>query len=144
MKQSLGSINSLVEQEIESGVAMERIVIGGFSQGAALCTLEAVTGSMRIAGVVSLSGYLPAKALEVIECNPPCHWRSTLIHVVMSQMRNERANELPLFIAHGQNDSVIKLEVGKRGADRLRAMGMKKIEWHEYPSAFHTLFPRSY
>jgi alpha-beta hydrolase superfamily lysophospholipase len=102
----------------------------GFSQGAALCTLEAVTGSMKIAGVIALSGYLPSLALSVGSSFAPAIAQADL--GMPRQRKNKRAEEIPLFIAHGQDDAVIKLSLAKLGAEKLKAAGMKGINWNEY------------
>lgn len=59
MEESLAEIERLVHAEVESGIKSERVVVGGFSQGAALALLEGVAGKAEIGGVVVLSGYLP-------------------------------------------------------------------------------------
>lgn len=59
MEESLSEIERLVKAEVDSGIRSERVVVGGFSQGAALALLEGVAGKAEIGGVIVLSGYLP-------------------------------------------------------------------------------------
>lgn len=73
---SVKSIQSLVEEEVKAGIKEERIVVGGFSQGAAISLLTGLTSernvgpelseccrdadnAAQLAGVVCLSGWLP-------------------------------------------------------------------------------------
>ncbi len=52
-------IHSLIEREINNGIPPHRIIIGGFSQGGALAIHAGLTYNKKLAGVVSLSGWLP-------------------------------------------------------------------------------------
>lgn len=51
-------MNRLVGQEVNNGIRSDRIVIGGFSQGAAISLLTGLRSEHRLAGVVSYSGFL--------------------------------------------------------------------------------------
>lgn len=61
MMKSVEYICGLIDKEVEAGVPVERLVVGGFSQG---CAISLLVGLMsrykaRLGGVVGLSGYLP-------------------------------------------------------------------------------------
>lgn len=58
MLRTLSSVNQLISAEIESGINPGRIVIGGFSQGAAISVLTAITNERRLAGAACLSGWV--------------------------------------------------------------------------------------
>lgn len=52
--------NGLIANEVKNGIATNRIVVAGFSQGAGLAILESAIGHVDdLAGIVLLSGYLP-------------------------------------------------------------------------------------
>lgn len=75
MAESLADLSALIRAEREAGILSERIVLGGFSQGAALAVLGSLTGEDRVGGVASLSGYLPLqwkvlKVSSVIQSTP--------------------------------------------------------------------------
>lgn len=58
--QSVAAVESLIEKEVkERGIKEDRIVIGGFSQGCVISILTALRTQRNVAGVVSLSGWLP-------------------------------------------------------------------------------------
>lgn len=61
MRQSAGMINELIKYEISNGTDPSRIVLGGFSQGATMSLLTGLTGELKLAGLVVLSGWLPLK-----------------------------------------------------------------------------------
>ncbi len=58
MLRTLSSVNQLISAEVDSGIDPGRIVIGGFSQGAAISLLTGLTSERKLAGVVSLSGWV--------------------------------------------------------------------------------------
>jgi predicted esterase len=58
MLRTVSSVNQLISAEIDSGIDPGRIVIGGFSQGAAISVLTGLTSERKLAGVVSLSGWV--------------------------------------------------------------------------------------
>lgn len=58
MLRTVSSVNQLVSAEVDSGIDAGRIVIGGFSQGAAMSLLTGLTTERKLAGVVSLSGWV--------------------------------------------------------------------------------------
>lgn len=72
MAESLADLSALIRAEREAGIPSERIVLGGFSQGAALAVLAGLTGKDEVGGVASLSGYLPLqwKVLGVSSATP--------------------------------------------------------------------------
>jgi predicted esterase len=58
MLRTLSSVDQLISAEIESGINPGRIVIAGFSQGAAISVLTAITNERKLAGAVCLSGWV--------------------------------------------------------------------------------------
>lgn len=57
--ESVNDLTQIIQSEIEAGISPDRIVIGGFSQGAALAMMLGLAGQLRLGGVVALSGYIP-------------------------------------------------------------------------------------
>ena len=62
---SIKAIEQLILSEVHIGIDPERILLAGFSQGAALCLMTALTTLHDIGGVVSLSGWIPHRIREV-------------------------------------------------------------------------------
>ena len=58
VRSALGKVQSVVEMALKAGVARERIVIGGFSQGACLATEFVATHPARYAGLIAWTGGL--------------------------------------------------------------------------------------
>jgi len=106
-------IRQLIAQEERRGISAGRIVLAGFSQGGAVSLYMAPRFPEKLAGVMALSCYLPAVASLDAERLP--------------------ANDsTPIFMAHGQADPVLALDLGLESRDILKARGYA-VEWHEYP-----------
>jgi len=111
-------LEGLIVKETERGIAADKIVLAGFSQGGAVAIHTALQTGQAIAGLMALSTYmvLPDDA-ETAVCR----------------------KDLPIFMAHGSFDPVLRMEWGRSSAERLIAAGYS-VEWHEYPMA-HAVCP---
>lgn len=60
---STSSINSLITAELDDNpnIPPSRIIVGGFSQGAALSLLTTLTNERKLGGAIALSGWLPLR-----------------------------------------------------------------------------------
>jgi phospholipase/carboxylesterase len=113
IRESAEAIGALVRRERERGMAADRIVLAGFSQGGAMALFAALRWPERLAGVVALSTYMPLAATLPAEAHP--------------------ANAaVPVFMAHGTFDPLVPLALGERSRDLLRSRG-HDVEWHAYP-----------
>jgi phospholipase/carboxylesterase len=84
---------------------MDRVVLGGFSQGAVMSyAMSLGPGRPRPAGLVAMSGFLPR--LEGWPLEP------------------ERLAGVPVGIAHGTLDPVIGVDYGREAAETLSAAGV--------------------
>jgi phospholipase/carboxylesterase len=113
-------INNLIERETQRGIAHERIVLAGFSQGCAMTLHTGLRCKHRLAGLIGLSGYLP------LASDAPASW--------------EKANaQTPIFLAHGTLDPVVALARGQSTERLLRDHGYP-VQWHTYPMP-HSVSP---
>ena len=113
LRRSQGAIDALIEHEKARGIAANRIILAGFSQGCAMALMTALRHKERLGGIVGMSGYLPLAAMTAAE-----------VHTANAG--------LPIFLAHGTFDPVVSLAGGVASRDALRALGYA-VEWHEYP-----------
>ena len=58
---SRDEVSKLIAQEIAEGLPANRIVVGGFSQGAAITLVTGLTTPHQLAGLTILSGQLPIR-----------------------------------------------------------------------------------
>jgi phospholipase/carboxylesterase len=113
LRESVAVLGKFIAAERALGIESQRIVVAGFSQGAALALHGALRHAEPLAGVLALSAYLPlqaALAAELAEAN-----RAT-----------------PILMCHGQHDPVLPLALGLAACNWLRAAGYR-VEWKEYP-----------
>jgi phospholipase/carboxylesterase len=106
------TINTLIDSEIAKGIASQRIVLAGFSQGGAMALYTATRFSQPLAGVLALSTYLPLKNKLVSE-------------------QHAANRQLPIWMAHGRSDSVITLSTAQAAREALQAAGYP-LQWQEY------------
>jgi len=117
---SATAISELIEREASRGVAYEKIVLAGFSQGCAMSLQVGLRFPHALAGIMALSGYLPlAKTLSL--------------------ERSEANSKTPIFMAHGVWDAVITPDRAEASADILEKLGYP-MDWNTYPME-HSLHP---
>jgi len=121
IRASQQAITALIRQENERGIASERIVLAGFSQGGAMALYAGVRYPQRLAGIMGLSCYLLQGARLEAE-------------------RTAVNQSTPLFIAHGSQDAVVAAALGDEASRQLQAAGYK-VEWHTY-SMPHSVSPQ--
>ena len=119
-RDSDAQIRALIERERGRGIAPNRIVLAGFSQGGAVSLYMLSRFPERLAGVMALSSYLPRDAVFALE-------------------RLAANDKTPIFMAHGRADPVLPLSMGVASRDFLLTHGYK-VEWHEYPMP-HSVCP---
>ncbi len=61
LEESAARVEALVAAELARGLAPERIIIGGFSQGGALALHYSLRSTRRLGGCVALSTWLPLR-----------------------------------------------------------------------------------
>ena len=113
VRQSQGFINQLIEREAARGIAADKIVVAGFSQGGAIALQAGLRHPQSLAGILALSTYLVLDGSLAAE-------RTTV-----------NAN-IPILMAHGTQDPVVPLALARDSRGKLEAQGYK-VEWREYP-----------
>ena len=113
LRQSQRMIEELIAKEETRGVPANRIVIAGFSQGGVISLQTGLRQAKHLAGIMSLSAYLPLK--QKIETE-----------------RNAASQNVPIFQAHGIADNIVPLPLGVASRDQLLKLGYD-VDWHQYP-----------
>ena len=114
-------IEALIEKERARGIAADRIVLAGFSQGGAVALMTALRHTERLAGVMALSTYLPLAGKLAAE----------------RQLVNA---DLPVFMAHGKADEIISIDRATSSRDALLALSYP-VEWASYAMG-HAVCPQ--
>jgi phospholipase/carboxylesterase len=104
----------------ESDIGVDRLVVGGFSQGAVMAySLGLAAQRPRPAAVLAFSGFIP--------------------RVDGFELDLESRAGLPVSISHGSLDPVISVGFAREARARLEAAGLA-VSYHEDPVA-HTIAP---
>ncbi len=103
----------------EHGLSAERLVLGGFSQGAVMSySLALGRNRPRPAAITAFSGFIPQVEGFELDLSPPLP---------------------PVAIGHGTHDPVIEVEWGRRARDLLQEAGAEVL-YRETPMS-HQLDP---
>ncbi|MCI0749490.1 MAG: alpha/beta hydrolase [Nevskiales bacterium] len=106
-------VRELLQDQRAAGLAADRLVLAGFSQGGAIALHTGLRYPQRLAGILALSTYLPLAEPFVTEARP------------------ER-RDTPVLMCHGQFDPLIPLSLGRHSRQILQDRGYA-VDWREYP-----------
>jgi len=90
-----------IETELRAGIPSERIIIGGFSQGAALALFCTLHYPRPLAGCIALSTFFPEAKLPKPE-----------------ELTNK---DIPFFQAHGEIDNILPMKYGMNTSNLLKS-----------------------
>lgn len=106
-------VEALIAREQSRGVAANRLVLAGFSQGGAMALHTGLRHPERLTGVLALSCFLP----------------------LADQLASEASlanRDVPIILAHGTHDAVIPIARARHARTVLEGRGYR-VEWREYP-----------
>ena len=115
-------INHHIKDEIEAGISSSKIVIGGFSQGAAMALYTALSNERELGGVIALSGFLPlrnsfAKAATRIN------------------------KDIPALLVYGEADNVVPYLSLALPMYKIMKTFMRNLEFKVYKNLNHAIIP---
>lgn len=114
-------LKSLIQEQIDKfNIPPHKIIIGGFSQGAAISLATVLLLGYKIGGVVALSGF----------CSVGAELEQRLVKDVNF--------ETPIFQGHGTADPIIAYDFGKRTSEFYHKLGFKSIKFNTYPGVAHS------
>ena len=112
IEESGHELGKLIEREIGRGIASNRIILAGFSQGGAVALHTGLRYPHPLAGIMALSTYLPL-ATEL-------------------EGRMSSANrDIPVMMAHGTEDEIVPYTLATQSRKFMEKAGYR-IEWHSY------------
>ncbi|MCH7741676.1 MAG: carboxylesterase [Proteobacteria bacterium] len=111
--QSAAEVRLFLEREIERGIAPDRIILAGFSQGGVIALQTGLRYEHRLAGILALSTHL---------------------HDVSStESELTDANlAIPVMMAHGTMDPMIPIMRAATSRENLIRLGYD-VRWFDYP-----------
>lgn len=121
IRASAAAIERLVERERERGLAADRIVLAGFSQGGVIALQLGLRYPRTLAGIMALSTYVHD-------------------HEHLAAEVSFASVDVPIFMAHGNADPMIPISRAVTSRDALTALNYT-VEWHEYAMG-HAVCPQ--
>lgn len=111
--EAIGSLNAILEQLEAQGVPSQRIVLAGFSQGAAMALQVGLRYPRPLAGLLILSGYL-------------------LLHDRLANESSAANKSTPIQFCHGSRDPIVPIASARDSYEHLKE-GPRDIHWVDYP-----------
>ena len=115
VREASAQVGAILAREVERGVPASRIVLAGFSQGAALALHAGTRYPDRLAGILVLSGYEVRARSREGEASPA-----------------NRAT--PILFCHGTRDPTVPVAGGRLAYDA-HASPQREAAWREFPMA---------
>jgi phospholipase/carboxylesterase len=106
IRQTEKMLHQLIEHEHSLGVPTNKILLAGFSQGGAIALQCALRYPEKLAGILALSTYLP-------------------LAETLTQEASIANKSIPLFMAHGKQDSIVALDIALHSKEYLEQVGYK-------------------
>jgi phospholipase/carboxylesterase len=120
IRASQAALEALIAGQKKLGIPANRIVLAGFSQGGAIVLQTGLRHAERLGGILALSTYLPLAG-------------------TLEEERHAANRDLPVFLAHGRYDDMIRIDRALATRDALQNLGYP-VEWREYPMP-HSVCP---
>ena len=118
--ESESAIHDLIQEQVDSGISADKIVLAGFSQGGVVSLFTGLRYSEKLAGIIALSCYLPTADKLPENCHA--------------------ANKAtPILQNHGEQDDVVPMSSGKM-ANQLLVKAGYQTKWQSYRMP-HSVLP---
>ncbi|WMS87364.1 alpha/beta hydrolase [Pleionea litopenaei] len=111
LRQSAAAVNELIQEQINKGIAANRIIIAGFSQGGAVALESALSHPSTLGGLLAMSTYFATKD--------------------SIQLSSENQS-IPIEVHHGLYDVVVPEQLGQETVKRLQHQGYA-CQYRTYP-----------
>ncbi len=96
LDESIAAVKRLIDEECKSGrITSDKVIVGGFSQGAAMSLMVGYTYPSKLAGVAVFSGYLPR-------------------YEKFSEFLSDKNKNTPAYIGHGTADNVVSIRAAEK------------------------------
>jgi len=112
-------LSEIIDGQINAGIASERIVLAGFSQGGAIVLQAGLRYYRQLAGIIALSTYLP-------------------LSDSLPDEKSDANAAVPILLAHGSADPVVPIVLAQRTLKVLEKEEYS-VEWHEYKGMAHSV-----
>jgi len=119
--ESSNAVKRIIDNEIANGIAANKIILIGFSQGGVIAYHLGVRFDRTLAGIVGLSTYM---------CEPES----------LTSQKHAANLQTPILICHGASDEVVPMTLGKLAFSALQSNGFQ-ASWNEYGMQHNVCLP---
>lgn len=128
---SLKEVEKYVKEQVNLGIPLQNIIVGGFSQGAALSLGCALDFSEKIGGFFALSGFINKSLKDLI-------WKDETEY-----NKKKCGLNTPIFHGHGDCDPVVMIDKGREAFEYLsKDCGFTDYNFHTYSGLEHSVSPQ--
>ncbi|MGL1903564.1 MAG: alpha/beta hydrolase [Fibrobacterales bacterium] len=120
IEESSQQISDIIQDEIESGISADRIILAGFSQGGAVALHTALKYPVKLGGIIAMSTYLGV---------------SSVLNLSTSAINKN----VPIYWGHGSQDPIVPLRLAKESIDAITKGGYS-VTLTEFPME-HSIHP---
>ncbi|KAH6666116.1 Alpha/Beta hydrolase protein [Halenospora varia] len=150
LKESVGQILEIIKEEAQE-IPLERIILGGISQGCATAILTLLSSGMDLGGFIGWYSWLPFQ--KRIECLPTGCLKSkdddaniknlegTLSSLSLSATQTSSLTKTLVFMAHSRDDETVPFAQGKGLEQTIELLGHDVI-WKDYEDGGHWIQPK--
>lgn len=114
-------LKGIMAEEVAAGIPIDRIVVGGFSQGGAVALHAFLSYTEKMGGCVGMSTFLP-------------------LHAKFQETVTPANKDTKLFLAHGNADNVVRFNFGEMTRDLMK-MYYTNVSWNKYSGLGHSSSP---
>ncbi len=114
------AIAALIDEQIESGIPSQKIILAGFSQGGVMSLFTGLRYNKSLAGIMALSCYLPTGDK-------------------LPTQLSEANKQTPLLQQHGEQDEVVPYEAGLSAYELIKSASYA-TQWQSYTMG-HSVLP---
>jgi len=155
IRESTVQILDIVQEEAKS-VPLNRIILGGISQGCATAILTLLSSGMAIGGFIGLCSWLPLENI-IDEFPSSCvgnrseisrHIQKSLvlvsdkqpqiddINTIISRLSLDTKLDIPIFLSHSRDDDTVQFSQGEGLRQGMEKLGFD-VTWKEYEDGGH-------
>ncbi|TVY82782.1 Acyl-protein thioesterase [Lachnellula suecica] len=153
LRESVDEILNLIRTETVL-VPLDRIILGGISQGCATAIHTLLSGGVRLGGFIGLSSWLPFEPEISTSTSDNVLWSMVVNKLTynpkmlradteqaegtsaLSDLSSTSALDTPTFLSHSEDDDVVPVANGKRLSETLTKLGMA-VWWKKYEDGGH-------
>ncbi|KAJ8065363.1 hypothetical protein OCU04_006051 [Sclerotinia nivalis] len=141
LQESIAQISEIIEEEAKI-VSMDKIILGGISQGCATAILTLLNSDLGLGGFIGLSSWLPLhrniQNLDTILQKSKIDPKAYYLGISLRRLSIRR--KTPILFTHSRNDETVPFAHGEALRETIKRQGYNVV-WKEYEDGIHWINP---